>query len=48
MLDKTRYRDDSHQLLFVRSLIHTLRQIPGGENVAVASNLPATDPGALS
>jgi predicted permease len=47
MLDKTRYRDDSHQLLFVRSLIHTLRQIPGGENVAVASSLPVTDPGTV-
>lgn len=44
-LDQTRYGDDSHQLLFVRSLIRSLQQIPGIEDAAVASGLPAVNPG---
>lgn len=43
-LDHTRYSDASHQLLFVRGLIRSLQQIPGVEDVAVASDLPATNP----
>ncbi len=43
-LDHTRYRDASHQLLFVDSLIATLRRTPGVGDVAVASDLPATNP----
>lgn len=43
-LDQTRYSDGSHQLLFVRSLIHSLHQVPAVEDAAVASNLPATNP----
>jgi putative ABC transport system permease protein len=42
-LDQTRYSDGSHQLLFVRSLIRNLQQIPGVEDAAVASGLPATN-----
>ncbi len=41
-LDDTRYSDGSHQLLFVHSLIRRLEQIPGIEDVAIASYLPAT------
>ncbi|MDQ2842786.1 MAG: ABC transporter permease [Acidobacteriota bacterium] len=43
-LDQTRYNDASHQLLFVRGLIRNLQQIPGVEDVAVAADLPATNP----
>jgi putative ABC transport system permease protein len=47
-LDRTRYNDASHQLLFVRSLIGTLRRTPGVGNVAVASDLPATNPNTVT
>ncbi len=43
-LDHARYKDASRQLLFVRSLIGSLDQIPGVEDAAVASDLPATNP----
>ncbi len=46
-LDHRRYNDSSHQLLFVRDLIRRLEQIPGVENAAVASDLPATNPGTV-
>ena len=46
-LDQTLYKDDSRQLVFVRSLIGNLRQIPGVENAAVASGLPAVNPGTV-
>lgn len=46
-LDQTRYSDDSHQLLFVRSLIRNLQQVPGVEDAAVASGLPAVNPGTV-
>ena len=42
-LDQRRYSDGSHQLLFVRDLIRNLQQIPGVEDAAVASDLPATN-----
>ena len=43
-LDHARYKDASQQLLFVRSLIGSLEQIPGVADAAVASDLPATNP----
>jgi len=43
-LDYTRYNDVSHQLLFVRNLIRSLQQIPGVENAAIISELPAINP----
>ena len=46
-LDRTRYSDNSHQLLFVRSLIRSLQQIPGVQDAAVASGLPAINPGTV-
>ena len=46
-LDQTRYSDGSHQLLFVRDLIHSLQQISGVEHAAIASALPATNPGSV-
>jgi putative ABC transport system permease protein len=41
-LDNARYKDASQQALFVQNLIPRLRQIPGAEAVAAASDLPAT------
>ncbi len=41
-LDHARYGDASQQLFFVHRLIPRLQQIPGVENVAIASSLPAT------
>lgn len=41
-LDHARYSDSSQQIVFVRSLISRLKQIPGIEDAAVASNLPAS------
>lgn len=46
-LDQARYTDGSRQLVFVRSLIHSLQQIPGVEDAAVASGLPAINPGTV-
>ena len=43
-LDRTRYSDASGQLLFVRGLLRSLENIPGVEQAAVASSLPAVDP----
>ncbi len=43
-LDNARYKDGSQQALFVLDVIPRLRQIPGVEAVAVASDLPATGP----
>jgi putative ABC transport system permease protein len=47
-LDKARYKDASHQVLFVRDLIPRLQQLPGVEDVAIASDLPATGGGSVS
>ncbi len=41
-LDKARYSDPARQLQFVGSLLPALRQVPGVENAAIASDLPAT------
>jgi predicted permease len=41
-LDHARYGDASKQLLFIHRLIPRLQRIAGVENVAIASNLPAT------
>ena len=43
-LDEARYSGSSHQLLFVRNLIRSLHQVPGVEDAAVASGLPAINP----
>ena len=47
-LDNARYKDAAQQVLFVRDLIPRLREIPGGESVALASELPATGPGTVT
>jgi len=44
-LDKARYKDAPQQILFVQNLIPRLREIPGTEEVAAGSDLPATGPG---
>ena len=41
-LDKARYSDSARQLQFVDSLFPVLRQVPGVETAAMASDLPAT------
>jgi predicted permease len=40
-LDEAHYKDATQQSIFVRDVIPRLRQIPGAESVAVASDLPA-------
>ncbi len=47
-LDQSRYSDASRQIQFVRSLLPSLLQVPGVENGAVTSDLPATGPGSVS
>ncbi|HEX5235062.1 MAG TPA: ABC transporter permease [Silvibacterium sp.] len=42
VLDHARYNDSAQQLKFVHDLMASLQQLPGVENVAVASQLPAT------
>ncbi|HTY84769.1 MAG TPA: ABC transporter permease [Silvibacterium sp.] len=42
VLDHARYSSASQQLQFVRDLIPSLEQIPGVENAAVTSDLPAS------
>jgi predicted permease len=46
-LDTAHYSDGSHQLQFVRDLVSRLRQIPEVQDVAVVSDLPATNPGTI-
>jgi putative ABC transport system permease protein len=46
-LDTAHYRDASHQLLFVRDLISRLRQVPEVKDVAITSDLPATNSGTV-
>jgi predicted permease len=41
-LDHARYSDASKEIEFVRALMPSLRQIPGAEGAAVASDLPAS------
>ena len=43
VLDQAHYTDASRQLLFVRGLISRLQRVPEVKDVAVASDLPATD-----
>ncbi len=47
MLDRAKYNDEGRQALFVRSLISRLQQVPGVEDAAVASDLPATNGGTV-
>jgi predicted permease len=47
-LDHARYGDPSRQILFVRDLLLRLRQIPGVEDAAITSDLPASGPGSVS
>jgi putative ABC transport system permease protein len=47
VLDKARYADSAKQDQFVRGLAAQLRQIPGVEQVAVASDLPASWAGSV-
>jgi putative ABC transport system permease protein len=41
-LDNARYKDAAQQVLFVKTLISNLRQVPGADAVAVTSDLPAS------
>jgi putative ABC transport system permease protein len=47
-LDNARYKDAPQQVLFVRSLVTRLQQLPGAEAVAVTSDLPATGAGRVT
>jgi putative ABC transport system permease protein len=47
VLDKARYVDSSRQSQFVRTLAAQLQQIPGVEEVTVASDLPSSGPGSV-
>jgi predicted permease len=47
-LDHARYSDASKQIQFVHSVVPRVRQMPGVENVAITSDLPATGPGSVS
>jgi len=47
-LDDARYKDAARQVVFVRDLVSRLRQLPGTEDVAVASDLPATGPATVT
>ena len=47
-LDSARYKDALEQTSFVRNLLSRLSQIPGAESVAIASDLPATGPAAVT
>jgi putative ABC transport system permease protein len=42
MLDAARYKDGTQQTAFVREVLAHLREIPGAQVVAAASDLPAT------
>jgi putative ABC transport system permease protein len=47
VLDRARYGNSSKQSQFVQNLVAQLRQIPGVERAAVASDLPASGPGSV-
>jgi len=47
-LDSARYKDASRQALFVRDVTTHIQNIPGIEDVAVTSDLPATGPGSVT
>lgn len=47
-LDKTRYPDEARQSTFLRGSISQLKELPGVEQVAAASDLPATAPGSVT
>jgi len=47
-LDNARYKEASQQARFVQDVVPRLRQIPGADTVAVASDLPATGPNTVT
>jgi predicted permease len=48
VLDKARYSDSARQLQFVDAVLPALRRVPGVENAAMASDLPAASfPGSV-
>src|SRR6267154_3166470 len=47
-LDNARYKEASQQARFVLDVLPHLRQIPGADTVAVASDLPATGPNTVT
>jgi predicted permease len=47
-LDDARYKDAAQRSLFVRDLISRLEHTPGAEDVAAASDLPATGPSSVT
>ncbi len=46
-LDHARYSEASKQIQFVRAVVPRVRHMPGVENVAITSDLPATGPGSV-
>jgi putative ABC transport system permease protein len=47
-LDDARYKSGAKQIEFVRDVVQRIKQIPGAEAVAVASDLPATGAGSMT
>jgi predicted permease len=47
-LDEAHYKDPGQQSLFIRGVLQRVRQIPGVEAVAAASDLPSTGPGSAT
>lgn len=47
-LDDAHYKDAEQRNIFVRDVLPRLKQIPGAQSVAVASDLPATGPGSVN
>jgi predicted permease len=47
-LDQARYQEETRRQQFVRALLPALHQLPGVENAAVASDLPAAGSGRVS
>ena len=48
VLDPARYNDAAQQIQFARDLTARLEQLPAVENVAIASDLPASGPGSVA
>jgi predicted permease len=47
-LDEARYKDNYQRIAFVHDALSRLRQLPGAEDAAATSDLPATGPGNVS
>ena len=47
-LDEARYKDPTQRVAFIQDVLLRLRQIPGADAAAAASDLPSTGPGNVS